>query len=108
MPHNWESGLWFDETTRVLLTGDLFSAGGDRPAVTDDDLVEAALAAEEVFGYSSLGPTTAPTMRRLAELEPTALATMHSSTYRGRGGDQLRALADAYDALIIQATPITT
>jgi flavorubredoxin len=106
VPHNWESGLWFDETTRALLSGDLFTAGGDRPPVTGDDLVEATLEAEAVFGYSSLGPTTVPTLRRLADLEPVVLATMHNSTYDGRGGDQLRSLADAYGALVAAAAPI--
>ena len=28
VPHNWESGLWFDETTRTLLAGDLFTQVG--------------------------------------------------------------------------------
>ena len=30
VPHNWESGLWFDETTRTLLAGDLFTQVGER------------------------------------------------------------------------------
>ena len=49
VPHNWESGLWFDETARTLLAGDLFTQLGDEPAVTSDDMIEASLAAEELF-----------------------------------------------------------
>ena len=33
VPHNWESGLWFDETTGTLFAGDLFTHIGDGPAV---------------------------------------------------------------------------
>src|SRR3954462_8580293 len=29
VPHNWESGLWCDETTKTLLAGDLFTSVGD-------------------------------------------------------------------------------
>jgi flavorubredoxin len=37
VPHNWESGLWFDETTRTLLAGDLFTSLGDGPALVETD-----------------------------------------------------------------------
>jgi hypothetical protein len=46
---------------------------------------------------TALGPTTAPTIRRLASLEPAMLAVMHGSSFEGDGGRQLRALADFYD-----------
>lgn len=100
VPHNWESGLWFDETTCTLLAGDLFTTLGNGPAITSDDLVEAALLGEAEFHYTSLGAATVPTIRRLAELEPTVLACMHGSSYQGDGGAQLRALADAYEMLV--------
>jgi flavorubredoxin len=96
VPHNWESGLWFDETTRTLLAGDLFEQTGAGPAVVETDLVEAALAAEEIFHATSLGPGVAPTLHRLADLEPTTLALMHGPSFRGDGGDQLRGLAAGY------------
>lgn len=99
VPHNWESGLWFDETTRTLLCGDLFTSLGDGPAIVETDLVEAALVAEQLFRSSSIGPAIPATLRTLAELEPTTLACMHGSSHRGDGGAQLRALADAYAAL---------
>jgi flavorubredoxin len=35
VPHGWESGLWFDETTRTLFSGDLFTQVGDGPAVLE-------------------------------------------------------------------------
>ncbi len=100
VPHNWESGLWFDETTKTLLAGDLFTAIGDGPAVVETDLVEGAMVAEEVFHASSISAANPATIRTLAALEPTTLACMHGSSFAGDGGAQLRALADAYDALL--------
>jgi flavorubredoxin len=96
VPHNWESGLWFEESTGTLLAGDLFTAGGDRPALTHDEIIEPALVAEDVFHSTSMGPDLVPTIERLAVLEPTTLALMHGSSFRGDGGAQLRLLAAAY------------
>jgi flavorubredoxin len=103
VPHNWESGLWFDETTRTLLAGDLFTALGDPVPVVDDDLVEAAIVAENVFHATSIGVATAPTIRTLAELAPATLAVMHGSSYRGDGAGQLRRLADYYEQALVPA-----
>jgi flavorubredoxin len=100
VPHNWESGLWFDETTSTLLAGDLFTQLGDGPAVTGDDLVPAAMEAEAIQGSTSVGSATAPTIRALADLEPLVLACMHGSSFQGDGGAHLRELADAYEGLL--------
>jgi len=97
VPHNWESGLWFEETTRTLLAGDLFTSIGDGAPVTSDDLVAASNAAEDVFHSTSMGPDLIPTLHRLADLEPTTLAVMHGSSYVGDGAHQLRSLADSYE-----------
>ena len=96
VPHNWETGIWFDEGTGTLLAGDLFTSLGDGPAVVDTDIVEGALVAEDVFHSTSLGPAVPSTLRSLAELSPTTIACMHGSSYSGDGGAQLRMLADAY------------
>jgi flavorubredoxin len=100
VPHNWESGLWFDETTATLLAGDLFTQIGGGPAVTSGDVVEPSLAAEELFHQTSLGPNVGPTLRRLATLQPATLATMHGPSYRGDGGAQLLALANGYATFV--------
>jgi flavorubredoxin len=97
VPHNWESGLWFEERTRTLLAGDLFTAVGKGPALTSSDLVAAANAGEDAFHSTSMGPDLVPTIHRLADLEPTTLAVMHGSSYTGDGAAQLRSLADSYD-----------
>ena len=59
VPHNWESGMWFDETTRTLLAGDLFTQVGGGPG-DHEDMIEASLAAEEIFHFTSLGPNVGP------------------------------------------------
>lgn len=100
VPHNWESGLWFDETTGTLLAGDLLTHTGAVPALTENDIVESALVAEELFHATSLTVDLAPTLERLADLSPTTLALMHGSSYRGDGATQLRALAAGYVASI--------
>src|SRR5258708_38975147 len=100
VPHNWESGLWFDETTKTLLAGDLFTALGDGPAIVETDLVEGAIVGEEAFHATSIGPAVPDTLHTLANLQPTVLACMHGPSFRGDGAAQLRSLADYYsDAL---------
>jgi flavorubredoxin len=98
VPHNWEARVLFEETTRTLFCGDLFSQVGDGPALTAEDLVAPALAAEGLFRATALTAATAPTMRRLAKLEPHTLAVMHGSSTATRAGDALMRLADAYEA----------
>lgn len=96
VPHGWEAGVLFEETTRTLLCGDLFTQLGDNPATSDASPVDAAIAAEEAFHYSSLAPQTVSTFERLADLEPAALALMHGPTHRGPAGEWLRQLAGYY------------
>jgi len=100
VPHNWESGLWFDETTSTLFAGDLFTSLGEGPALVTESIVDAAITGEEVFHATSIGAATVPTLRRLADLGPTTLATMHGSSYSGDGAAQLLELADAYTAMV--------
>ena len=99
VPHNWESRVLYEESTGTLLCGDLFTHLGDGPALTTDDLVEAAMEAESAFMGTSIGVLTAPTLRRLADLEPSTLALMHGSSFSGDGGTALRSLADRYSRL---------
>jgi flavorubredoxin len=100
VPHGWEAGVFFEETTNTLLSGDLFTHPGDGPAVTETDVVGPAMDAEALFGFSSLSPLTGATLRKLAALEPATIALMHGSSFLGDGGTALRHLADRYDSLI--------
>jgi flavorubredoxin len=103
VPHGWDAHVLYEETTGTLLCGDLFSQVGAGPALTDGDLLDAATQAEDMFGSTALTPQTAPTIRRLAELEPTTLAIMHGSSYRGDCDKALLALAEDYDRRLTEA-----
>lgn len=97
VPHGWEAQVLYEEVTSTLFCGDLFTHIGDPAALTAEDIVGPAMTAEELFGATSIGPMTAPTIRRLAELAPQTLATMHGSSFNGECGAALRGLADAYE-----------
>jgi len=100
VPHGWEAGVFFEETSNTLLCGDLFTHPGNGPAVTEADVIGPAMDAEAMFGFSSLSPATGATLRKLAALEPVTLALMHGSSFQGDGGAALRHLADRYDGLV--------
>jgi flavorubredoxin len=100
VPHGWEAGLMYEEATSTLLAGDLFTAAGDGPAITDADIVEPAIAAEEIFHATALTPMTGPTIRRLAELDASTLALMHGPAFTGNGAEALQALASYYESTV--------
>jgi flavorubredoxin len=97
VPHGWEAGLIYEETTGALLCGDLFTQYGEGPAATESDIVGAAIAGEDIAGYSALNPAMGATLRKLAELKPRTLALMHGPAFTGDGAAALMALADDYD-----------
>ncbi|MCP9469716.1 MAG: MBL fold metallo-hydrolase [Nitrospira sp.] len=109
VPHCWEAGLLFEETQRTLLCSDLFHQNGDVEAVTQSDVLgrcrqvlvqyQRGLLAN-YLPYSTL---TAPTLRRLAELQPKTLATMHGSVFVGDGARALRDLAVMYKEVLAPA-----
>jgi len=103
VPHGWEAQVLFEETTGTLLCGDLFSQVGAPPALTTDDVIDPAMAAEEMFHATCLAPHTAATLRSLGDLEPSTLAIMHGASYRGDGKKALYELADAYEKMTANA-----
>jgi flavorubredoxin len=106
IPHGWEAGVLYEETTGTLLCGDLFTQVGDGPALTERDVVGPAIVAEDMFKFSSLHPDMGATIRRLAELSPRTLALMHGPSFSGDGAAALRSLADSYDSRIFDRTSI--
>lgn len=102
VPHGWDAGLLYEETTGTLLCGDLFTHAGAGPAVTDGDILGPAIVLEDMMHATCLTPATPRTIRRLAQLQPTTLALMHGSSFSGDGGTALSALADEYQARLGQ------
>jgi flavorubredoxin len=103
VPHGWEAQVMFEETTGTLFCGDLFTHVGDPEGLTSTSIVARAISAEELFQATSLGPRIAPTIRRLADLNPTRLALMHGSSFEGDAASELRKLADYYDKAAVAA-----
>jgi flavorubredoxin len=91
VPHAWDAGLFFEETDRTLLCSDLFFHGGDPEPLTESDIVARARAAilQGLAGPMPkdmpFTPYTESTLARLAALEPSTLAVMHGSSFRGDG-----------------------
>ncbi len=78
LPHGWECSMAFEETTRTLLCGDLFTQPGDvHRALTEDDILEASEAFRVRMDYYAHSPDTGHHLQRLADLQPVTLACMH-------------------------------
>jgi len=97
VPHNWDAGLIFEETTGTLFSSDLFTQMGPCAATTTGDIVDAAIATEKAVPFMPATPLVAPTMRRLAALKPKTIALMHGPAFQGDGGAALDALAAYYE-----------
>lgn len=94
LPHAWECGLMFDDTTRTLLCSDLFTQGGEgKQPLVESDILGPSEAFREAMDYYSHAPNTHEILERLAQASPTTLACMHGSAWRGDGAALLRDLA---------------
>jgi flavorubredoxin len=107
VPHGWEAQVLFEETTRTLLCGDLFSQIGPSKPLVDSDIVAPALAAEGMFHATALAPHTVATLRKLGDLCPSTLAVMHGASYEGDGKRALYDLAEGYARLSASASELT-
>jgi flavorubredoxin len=94
VPHAWECGLMLDVATRTFFCGDLFTQGGaGEVALTEADILGPSEAFRKPMDYYAHAPQTRVTLERLAREEPTTLACMHGSAWRGDGARLLRELA---------------
>ena len=99
VPHGWETGFLMEESTRTLLCGDLFTQGGTgETALTESDILGPSEAFRKPMDYYSHSAKAGPILETLAACEPTTLACMHGSAWKGDGGALLRALAKALSA----------
>ena len=99
VPHNWEAGLLYEETTGTLLCSDVFTHEGDVEALTDSDVADRAKRAlvegqrgpfANAYPYTPLSDSV---LHGLADLRPKQLALMHGSSSVGDGERALRDLA---------------
>ncbi len=101
LPHAWEAGLLFEETSATLLCSDLFHQGGDPEPIAHQDVTNRTREVLRRYQngpldqYLPYTPLTERLIERLAALEPRCCATMHGSAYLGNGAQALRELAVA-------------
>jgi flavorubredoxin len=102
VPHCWEAGLLFEETQRTLFCSDLFHQCGNVEPITQSDVIgrcQAVLMEYQKGPFANYMPYTTltdATLKRLADLKPTTLATMHGSVYIGDGRQALYNLAAVF------------
>ena len=94
VPHAWECGLMLDTVSRTFFCGDLFTqpGSGERP-LTDGDILGPSEGFRLALDYYAHAPHTETTLERFAREQPTTLAVMHGSAWRGDGAALLRSLA---------------
>lgn len=89
LPHGWDAGVLFEETQKTLLCSDLFHQNGDVAAITDQDILtlhkNSLLEFENgpLMGYTPYTKQTAGIIKKLKDLKPRTLATMHGSSFNG-------------------------
>ncbi len=95
LPHAWDCGFMTEELTSTLLCGDLFTQGGDGlPPITESDILEPSEAFRQKMDYFSHATNAGEMLQRLAATNPSTLACMHGSVWRGDGANLLHALAE--------------
>ena len=97
LPHGWDAGLLYEETTGTLFCSDILAHFGKVSAVTGSDIVTPAIDGENRTRAISVTPGTVPALRRLAELRPKTLALMHGASFTGDTVAALGAFADHFD-----------
>lgn len=96
LPHGWECGYLFDQTTQTLFCGDLFTQPGTgEKALVSDDILGPSEAFRRQKDYFSHTRDASPLIEKLARLEPSVLACMHGSAWAGNGASMLRSLGQA-------------
>lgn len=96
VPHGWECGFLAEDTTRTLFCGDILTQpGNNQPAVVEGDVLGPSEAFRKQIDYYAHGPNTRAVLEKMAALNPSTLACMHGSAWRGDAASLLRTLADA-------------
>ena len=98
LPHGWECGYLFEQTTRTLLCGDLFTQpGAEHAPITDGDILGPSEAMRAAMDYFAHAANTGELLAKLAATEPTTLACMHGAAWQGNGSELIGQLAAALE-----------
>lgn len=96
LPHGWGCGYLFEQTTRTLLCGDMFTQpGADHSPVTEGDILGPSEAMRGQMDYYAHTRNGDALITKLAATEPRLLACMHGAAWSGDGADLLNQLATA-------------
>ena len=99
LPHGWDCGYIFEQESKTLFCGDLFTQGGaEHEPVTESDILAPSEAMRGSLDYFAHAEHTRELLEKLCATEPGTLACMHGASYRGDGASLLRALADEIGA----------
>jgi flavorubredoxin len=94
VPHGWDCGLLWDDSTKTLLCGDLFTQpGAKNPPVTESEVLSASETMRRVMDYYAHATDTSAVLEKLSALKPTTLACQHGSAYKGDGAALIGELA---------------
>ncbi len=99
LPHGWDAGILFEETTQTLFCSDLLGHAGDTSPTTESDVVDrfrettSAYQGGPLANYMPYTPHTETQIRDLALLKPRTCATMHGSAFVGDGEKALLDMA---------------
>ena len=100
VPHCWEAGMLFEETTGTLFCTDLLHQNGDVEAKTVSSVLDRSREGILDFqqgplaNYMPYHANTDREIKRLAALKPNVCATMHGSVYEGNGERELLGYAE--------------
>jgi flavorubredoxin len=99
LPHGWECGYLGEVATSTLFCGDLFTQPGrGEVALTETDILGPSEAFRAEMDYYSNTRNARPLIEKLAAFNPTTLAVMHGSAWKGDGAGLLRSLGEAFGA----------
>jgi flavorubredoxin len=95
LPHAWECGFLVEPASRTLLCGDLFTQPGTgETPLTEGDILGPSEQLRASLDYYAHSRDTRAQLERMAKEQPTTLACMHGSAWKGDGAALLRALAE--------------
>ena len=112
LPHTWEAGHLFEESTRTLFCSDLFHQDGELEptSASESELMErvrTTLVRYQAGPFSDYLPFTRMTeqqLTRLAGLKPEVLAVMHGSTFKGNGASALNELSKLFREVVAKSS----
>jgi flavorubredoxin len=108
LPHNWEAGHLFEESTRTLFCSDLFHQDGEVEPVATSESELLARARDTLVRYQSgpfsnylpFTPMTEELVAKLAALKPAVIAVMHGSSFSGDGEHALQSLSKLFRGVL--------